>query len=70
MGNFATHSIKRAADVMGLEVRRRSDRKPWDQSFRNWITEAEARGMDPNDLVNVKWAGDPARVLEMHAADL
>ena len=70
MGNFATHAIKRAADLMGLEVRRRQHGKPWDQSFRKWITEAEARGMDPNDLGDIEWAGDPARILEMHAADL
>jgi SAM-dependent methyltransferase len=67
---FATHTIKKAADVMGIEVRRRQEEKPWDRSFRRWIADAEARGEDPNDLGDVDWAGDPKLILETHTDGL
>ena len=32
--------------------------KPWDRTFAAWIAEAQARGLDPNDLGDVAWSDD------------
>ncbi len=41
--------------------------RPWDDHFRRWIAEAEARGTDPNDVGDEDWADDPLReALERH----
>ncbi len=30
----------------------------WDKHFRQWITDAEAKGLDPNDVGDQAWAND------------
>jgi ubiquinone/menaquinone biosynthesis C-methylase UbiE len=60
-----TNSILRpwGAKIVPLE----SSRKPWDESFLKWITEAKASGRDPNDVGDVAWDDDPLKyALETH----
>lgn len=33
----------------------------WEKTFLNWIAEAKAKGIDPNDVGDVAWANDPLR---------
>jgi len=51
---------------LGTQIRRVETEKPWDVNFRE-IKNAEAIGIDPNDLGDVAWNDDPLkRAFERH----
>lgn len=61
-------ATNRMLDRVGLEVRRKdSIGRTWDNQFRQWVAEAEAAGVDPNDIGDVRWESDEMdRALQLH----
>jgi ubiquinone/menaquinone biosynthesis C-methylase UbiE len=52
--------VNRSLRRIGLELTRvdRSVEMAWDRDFRRWIREAEAAGVDPNDVGDALWEED------------
>jgi SAM-dependent methyltransferase len=42
----------------GVQLVRAPSRKPWDDIFARWITEAKTSGIDPNDVGDGDWNGN------------
>ncbi len=53
-------ALRRLFDAPLSQIHGNSSQKEgkWDQHFREWIREAEARGEDPNDVGDEAWAND------------
>jgi SAM-dependent methyltransferase len=54
------HAVKLANGLLGrvgVRLVRTQVQKPWDEEFAQWIAEAKAAGVDPNDLGDRAWRG-------------